>query len=331
MKFVVLTLLIVLLTLANLYLGSVAVSPQEVTDILLGKPSAVQAFNFIVLESRLPQAITAIVAGAGLAVSGLLLQTAFRNPLASPSLLGITSGASLGVAIVTLLSGGTIAIGGIVAGGFMAVMMAAFVGSLATMALLLLLSAWLKNDLLLLITGVLLGYLVSSIITLLNFSASATGIQSYVMWGMGSFSGLTISNVGIFSAITGVGLLVAVLLVKPLNIIQLGTSYARNLGINLTAVRNLLLVATGLLTAAVTAYCGPVAFIGLAVPHITRMIFPTADHRILLPATILTGSAVALLCNLLCVIPSSGILPLNAVTPLIGVPVIIYVILSRRR
>ncbi len=331
MKFVVLTLLIVLLTLANLYIGSVGVPPQEVTDILLGKPSAVQAFNFIVLESRLPQAITAIIAGAGLAVSGLLLQTAFRNPLASPSLLGITSGASLGVAIVTLLSGGTIAIGGIAAGGFMAVMIAAFVGSLATMALLLLLSAWLKNDLLLLITGVLLGYLVSSVITLLNFSASATGIQSYVMWGMGSFSGLTLSNVGVFAAITGVGLTVAVLLVKPLNIIQLGTSYARNLGINLTAVRNMLLVATGVLTAAVTAYCGPVAFIGLAVPHITRMIFPTADHRILLPATILTGSAVALLCNLLCVIPSSGILPLNAVTPLIGVPVIIYVILSRRR
>lgn len=331
MRFIVLSLLIVLLSLANLYIGSVSIPPGEVTAILAGGESDVQAFNFIVLESRLPQALTAIIAGAALAVSGLLLQTAFRNPLASPSLLGITSGASLGVAIVTLLSGGTIAIAGISAGGFMAVMIAAFAGSLATMALLLVLSAWLKNDLLLLITGVLLGYLVSSVITLLNFSASATGIQSYVMWGMGSFSGLTMGSAGIFGIITAIGLIIALLLMKPLNIIQLGTSYARNLGINLTAVRNLLLVATGLLTAAVTAYCGPVAFIGLAVPHITRMIFPTANHRVLLPATILCGSAVALLCNLLCVLPSSGVLPLNAVTPLIGVPVIIYVILARRR
>lgn len=331
MKFFLLTILIILLSLANLYIGSVSVPAGEVTKILLGSQSSVQAFNFIVLESRLPQAITGIVAGAALAVSGLLLQTAFRNPLASPSLLGITSGASLGVAIVTFLSGGTIAVAGISAGGFMAVMIAAFAGSLATMALLLVLSAWLKNDLLLLITGVLLGYLVSSVITLLNFSASASGIQSYVMWGMGSFSGLTMANGGAFTAVTACGLIIALLLVKPLNIIQLGSSYARNLGVNLTAVRNLLLVATGLLTAAVTAYCGPVAFIGLAVPHITRMIFPTSDHRTLLPATTLCGSAVALLCNLLCVIPSSGILPLNAVTPLIGVPVIIYVILARRR
>ena len=331
MRFIALSLLIILLALANLYIGSVNIPSSEITSILLGDASDVQAFNFIVLESRLPQALTAIVAGAALAVSGLLLQTAFRNPLASPSLLGITSGASLGVAVVTLLSGGTIAIAGISAGGFMAVMISAFIGSLATMALLLVLSAWLKNDLLLLITGVLLGYLVSSVITLLNFSASATGIQSYVMWGMGSFAGLTMANVGIFSAITACGLMIALLLMKPLNIIQLGTSYARNLGINLTTVRNLLLVGTGLLTAAVTAYCGPVAFIGLAVPHITRMVFPTADHRVLLPATILCGSVVALLCNLLCVLPSSGVLPLNAVTPLIGVPVIIYVILARRR
>ena len=199
------------------------------------------------------------------------------------------------------------------------------------MALLLLLSSLLRNDLLLLITGVLLGYLVSSIITLLNFNASATGIQSYILWGMGTFSGLTLRNTGIFAAITFVGLAIAATLVKPLNLLQLGSGYARSLGVNLPRVRNLLLLSTGLLTAAATAYCGPVAFIGLAVPHITRIIFPTADHRVLLPATILTGSAVALLCNLICVLPSSGLLPLNSVTPLIGVPVIIYVILTRSR
>lgn len=323
--------MIILLTLANIYIGSVSIPADEVTAILTGHESSVRAYNFIVIDSRLPQALTAIVAGAALAISGLLLQTAFRNPLASPSLLGITSGASLGVAIVTLLSGGTLAIGSFAIGGMAAVMGAAFVGSMATMALLLLLSSLLRNDLLLLITGVLLGYLVSSIITLLNFNASATGIQSYILWGMGTFSGLTLRNTAIFAAITFVGLAIAATLVKPLNLLQLGSGYARSLGVNLPRVRNLLLLSTGLLTAAATAYCGPVAFIGLAVPHITRIIFPTADHRVLLPATILTGSAVALLCNLICVLPSSGLLPLNSVTPLIGVPVIIYVILTRSR
>lgn len=326
----ILAALTLLLAVANLFAGSVAIPPAEVADILMGKGSSVPAYSFIVLQSRLPQMLTAIIAGAALAVSGLMLQTAFRNPLASPSLLGITSGASLGVAIVTLLSGGSIVAAGISAGGFIAILAAAFAGSMATMALLLALSSILKNDLLLLITGVLLSYLVSSIITLLNFSATASGIQSYVMWGMGTFGSVPAGHLLPLAAICAAGILLALLLIKPLNIIQLGSSYARNLGVNLTRVRNLLLLSTGILTAGVTAYCGPVAFIGLAVPHIVRMIFRSADHRTLMPATLLCGSAVALLCNLLCVIPTSTVLPLNAVTPLIGVPVIIYVILRRR-
>ncbi len=210
-------------------------------------------------------------------------------------------------------------------------MSAAFAGSMATMALLLILSAVLKNDLMLLIIGVLLSYLVSSLITLLNFSASADGIQSYIMWGMGSFSSVPENHIPLFAAIAAAGIVPALLLIKPLNIIQLGSSYARNLGVNLVRTRNLLLLSTGILTAGVTAYCGPVAFIGLAVPHITRMIFRTADHRSLMPATLLCGSCTALLCNLLCALPSAGVLPLNAVTPVIGIPVIIYVILCRRQ
>ncbi|MDE6049275.1 MAG: iron ABC transporter permease [Paramuribaculum sp.] len=331
MKFILLILAVIFLAIANLFIGSVSIPPTEVMNILFGDAASTPAYEFIILHSRMPQAVTAIIAGAGLAASGLLLQTAFHNPLASPSLLGISSGASLGVAVVTLLTGGTIVAAGISAGGYIAVMVAAFAGSLGVMALLLLLSSWLKNDLLLLITGVLLGYLVSSVITLLNYQATADGIQSYVMWGMGTFGAVPPNHLALFGAVTAIGLVIAVLLVKPLNIIQLGSSYARNLGVNLTAMRNMLLISTGILTAAVTAYCGPVSFIGLAVPHITRLIFPTGDHRILMPATILTGCATALLCNILCVLPSASVLPLNAVTPLIGVPVIIFVILSRRK
>lgn len=331
MRFALLAILTAVLAIANIFVGSVAIPPGDVIDILLGKDSSVAAYSFIVLQSRLPQMLTALIAGASLAVSGLMLQTAFRNPLASPSILGITSGASLGVACVTLLTGGSIAAAGITTGGFIAIMSAAFAGSMATMALLLILSAVLKNDLMLLITGVLLSYLVSSLITLLNFSASADGIQSYIMWGMGSFSSVPENHIPLFAAIAAAGIVPALLLIKPLNIIQLGSSYARNLGVNLVRTRNLLLLSTGILTAGVTAYCGPVAFIGLAVPHITRMIFRTADHRSLMPATLLCGSCTALLCNLLCTLPSAGVLPLNAVTPVIGIPVIIYVILCRRQ
>lgn len=319
---------ILLLAIANLFIGSVSIPPRDVFAILTGDGASTQAYEFIVLQSRLPQAITAIIAGAGLAASGLLLQTAFHNPLASPSLLGISSGASLGVAVVILFTGGAIAAAGITAGGYIAVMIAAFAGSLAVMGLLLLLSSWLKNDLMLLITGVLLGYLISSVITLLNYNATADGIQSYVLWGMGTFSSVPGSHLPLFGGVTALGLALAISLVKPLNIIQLGSSYARNLGVNLTAMRNLLLLSTGILTAVVTAYCGPVSFIGLAVPHIARLLFPTGDHRILMPATILTGSIVALICNLLCTLPAGSVLPLNAVTPLIGVPVIIFVLLT---
>lgn len=331
MRFSLLAIPTAVLAIANIFVGSVAIPPSDVIDILLGKDSSVAAYSFIVLQSRLPQMLTALIAGASLAVSGLMLQTAFRNPLASPSILGITSGASLGVACVTLLTGGSIAAAGITTGGFIAIMSAAFAGSMATMALLLILSAVLKNDLMLLIIGVLISYLVSSLITLLNFSASADGIQSYIMWGMGSFSSVPENHIPLFAAIAAAGIVPTLLLIKPLNIIQLGSSYARNLGVNLVRTRNLLLLSTGILTAGVTAYCGPVAFIGLAVPHITRMIFRTADHRSLMPATLLCGSCTALLCNLLCALPSAGVLPLNAVTPVIGIPVIIYVILCRRQ
>ena len=275
--------------------------------------------------------LTAIIAGAALAASGLLLQTAFRNPLAGPSVLGINSGASLGVAVVILLFGGSVSAGVMSWSGYAAVMAGAFVGSLAVIGVLLALSAVIRSDLMLLIVGVMIGYLASSLIMLLNYTSTADGIQSYVMWGMGNFSGVTSSSLPMFALIAGAGIVLSLLLVKPLNIVQLGADYASSLGVNLGRVRNMLLLAAGLLSSSVTAFCGPIAFIGLAMPHVARMIFRTADHRVLLPATLVVGAAVALLCNLICVLPAHMVLPLNAVTPVVGVPVILYVILRRGR
>lgn len=331
MRFVVMTLVVVVLLILNIFIGSVSIPFATVVDILTGAGDSAGPARYIIIGSRLPQAVTALLGGAGLAISGLMLQTAFRNPLAGPSILGISSGASLGVAVVMLFMGGAISAGSLMVGGYAAVMLGAFLGSMLIMALLLLLSTWLKNDLMLLITGIMIGYLASSLIMLLNFSASAQGVQNYVMWGMGSFNGVTLPQLPLFSSVVVAGLILSMLLIKPLNLLLLGDSYARNLGVNLVKVRNMLMLATGLLTATVTAYCGPVSFIGLAVPHITRMIWRTDNHAVIMPGTVLTGAAVALLCNFISILPENSVLPINAVTPLIGAPVIIYVILKRRR
>ena len=331
MKFPTLARLVILLFFLNLFVGSVIIPVGEIMGILFSGSPDDGPLAFIVLGSRLPQAVTAFLAGAALTVSGLMLQTAFRNPLAGPSILGITSGAGLGVALVMLFFGGSVSFAGFSAGGYAAVLTGALAGSLAVMGLLLLFSLWLKSDLMLLIAGIMTGYLTSSVVTLLNYMSSAEGIQSFTIWGMGTFGSVSLGQLPVFTIMICVGLILAILLVKPLNIILLGDNYARNLGISMQWVRNVLLVATGLLTAVVTAFCGPIGFIGLAVPHIARMIFRTSDHRIIIPGCILTGGATGLLCNLLCILPRDIILPLNGVTPLIGVPVILYVIFKKRR
>lgn len=330
MRFAILSILTAILFLLNLFVGSVEIPPSQVIDILFNDADPGGPLRFIVINSRLPQAITALLAGGALTVSGLMLQTAFRNPLAGPSILGITSGSSLGVAFVILLLGGSVSAAGYSWGGYMAILIGAFAGSIAIMGLLLLFSVWLKNDLMLLITGIMVGYLTSSIITLLNSFSSAEGVQGYVMWGMGNFNGVTLDQLPVFAVTICAGLILAILMVKPLNIILLGDNYAQNLGIRMQWVRNMLLVTTGILTSVVTAFCGPISFIGLAVPHIVRMIFRVSDHRIIIPGCILTGAVVGLLCNLLCILPENIVLPLNGVTPLIGVPVILYVIFKGR-
>lgn len=324
-------IIILLLFMANLLVGSVAIPPAEVFHMLGGSKGTKESWGFILWELRLPQALTALLCGAALATCGLMLQTAFKNPLAGPSILGISSGASLGAALVMLLFGGSITAGSLSLSGFFSVLAGAFLGSMLIMALILFFSTLIRSNIMLLITGIMIGYIASSAISLLNFFATAEGVQSYLIWGMGNFGGVSLRQMPFFASFTVAGLLGALLLVKPLNILLLGDRYAENLGLNIRRTRNWLLIITGWLTAITTSFCGPVAFIGLAVPHIARLLLGTANHKALLPATMLSGGAMALLCNLLCVLPGeTGIIPLNAVTPLIGAPVIIYVITNQK-
>ena len=325
-----LVLVIFALFILNLVMGSVPIPVEDTFRILLGDQDVKPSWQYIILESRLPQALTAILCGSALAVSGLMLQTAFRNPLAGPSIFGINSGAGLGVALVMLFLGGSISAGSVSLSGFVAVLTAAFIGAMLVMALIFFFSTIVRNHVMLLIIGIMIGYISNSAISLLNFFATDEGVRSYMVWGMGSFGGVSMKMMPVFACITLLGLMGSLLLIKPLNALMLGDSYAENLGINIIKVRNWLLIVTGILTAITTAFCGPVAFIGLAVPHIARLLLTTDNHRSLLPATMLMGAVIALLCNLITILPGeNGVIPLNAVTPIMGAPVIIYVILKR--
>lgn len=327
----VLILGMTVLFMLNLCIGSVKIPVGDVLNILLGRFDGKESWRYIVMENRLPQTLTAVFCGGALAVSGLMLQTAFRNPLAGPDVFGINSGAGLGVALVMLLLGGNVSTALFSVSGFLAILLAAFAGAMAVTALIFFFSIMVKNSVLLLIIGIMVGYVSSSIVSLLNFFATAEGVKSYMIWGLGNFGGVSSDHIPLFVSVVSFGILCALLLIKPLNALLLGPQYAESLGINTRRVRNYLLVVTGLLSAITTAFCGPIAFIGLAVPHIARLLFTTENHRLLLPSTILCGSLTALLCNLICYLPGDGgIIPLNAVTPLIGAPVIIYVLMKGR-
>ena len=337
MKTIVLgAIAIIILFFANLAWGSVNIPWQDVGAIISGSQTD-ETYRYILLESRLPAAITALLSGAALATSGLLLQTAFR-----PDVFGISSGAGLAVAIVMLAFGGNIALddlgvgflgdaGNYAIGGFLAILIAAFIGAMVVMGIITFFSAIVRSHTVLLIIGLMVGYLASSAISLLNFFSTAEGVKSYMVWGMGSFGNVSSQQMMFFIPLALIALAASLLLVKPLNAMLLGEQYAENLGFNIRRLRIVLLIITGLLTAVVTAFCGPIAFIGLATPHIARLIIGTENHRRLLPVTMLMGAAIALLCNLFCTLPSDGgIIPLNAVTPLFGAPVIIYVLVKRR-
>lgn len=331
MMFLLLVVVVVALFLLNLFMGAVDIPFGEVLSIITGGECERETWKIIVLETRLPQAVTALLSGAAISVAGLLLQTLFNNPLVGPEVLGINSGAGLGVALVMLLTQGIFAVGGMTVAGYLAVFAGAFIGAAVIMAVILLLSTIVRNKIFLLVVGVAVGYLASSLISVLNYFATAEGVHSYLIWGMGSFGAVSLGQLPLFVALTAALLLVSLLMIKPLNAILLGDAYAHNLGVNVKAVRNVLLALVGMLTAVVTAFCGPIAFIGLAVPHMARMLLGSNNHKVLLPGTLLFGSVVALVCNVICQLPGdSGLLPLGAITPLIGAPVIIYVVLRNK-
>ena len=321
---------IIVLFAMSLIVGSVRIPLADVCDILFDKFEGKESWKYIVMENRLPQALTAMLCGASLAVCGLMLQTAFRNPLAGPDVFGISSGAGLGVAIVMLFLGGSVSTTLFTVSGFLAILTSAFIGAIVVTMIILFLSTMVKNSVLLLIVGLMVGYVSSSAVALLNFFASEEGVKSYMVWGMGNFGGVSMDHMLLFALLCLVGIIASIFLIKPLNIMLLGTQYAESLGINIRQIRNLLLVTVGLLTAVTTAFCGPVSFLGLAIPHMTRLLLHAENHQILLPCTILCGAVIALLCNLICYLPGDGgIIPLNAVTPLLGAPIIIYVIVKR--
>lgn len=318
----------------NMVLGSVNIPIKSVWNILVGQGDEANTWQNIIWKSRFPQALTALVAGAGLSISGLQMQTVFRNPLAGPSVLGISSGASLGVAFVVLFSG---SIGGVALShlgfiGEVALSVAAIIGSLSVMALIVFASHKVKGNVTLLIIGVMIGYLASAIIGILKFFSVEEDIKTYVIWGLGSFSRVSGNQMMLFVTIMLILIPLSFLLVKTLNLLMLGDGYARNLGLNIKRARVLVIGCSGVLTAIVTAYCGPIIFLGLAVPHLCRAVFHTSDHRILMPACLVMGAALALACNLIARMPGfEGALPVNSVTALIGAPVVASVLFRKRK
>ena len=318
----------------NLLLGSVSIPVDNIIDILLGRDNDNLIWRNIILKSRLPQSLTAMMAGAGLAVSGLLMQTVFRNPLAGPSVLGISSGASLGVACVVLLSGsiGGVALSKLGVIGEVTITLSAIIGSLLIMALIAFVAQKVRGNVTLLIMGVMIGYIANAIIGVLKFFSAEEDIRAYVIWGLGSFSRVSGGQTSVFILLMLVLLPLSFFLIKSHNLLLLGDSYAQNLGLNIKRARLLVIGCSGVLVAVVTAYCGPIVFLGLAVPHICRGLFHTSNHAVILPASLLGGASLALLCNLIARMPGfEGALPVNSVTALVGAPVVMWVLFKRRK
>lgn len=315
-------------------LGSVKIPPIDVLKVLVGIEEENELWNKIIFMIRLPKALSAVLAGSALAVAGLQMQTLFHNPLAGPSVLGITAGASFGVALVMLSGGGVASIYAIQQlgiGGSWLIVIASALGAGIVMALILLVSIRLRDNISLLIIGIMIGNISISVVSIWQYFSEPEQIQDYLMWTFGSLGGVTSSQLGIFSGVVIIGLVLAFLSSKSLNTLLLGENYARSLGLNINLTRFFLILVTSLLAGAVTGFCGPIAFIGIAVPHIARSVLGTSDHRILIPASLIIGAMLMLGCDIIAQLPGSQYtLPINAITALIGSPIVVWVILKNR-
>lgn len=317
----------------DIMLGSVAIPFKEVFRIVTTGESENRAWLFIIEKIRLPKSITAILAGCGLSVSGLQMQTLFRNPLAGPSELGITAGAGLGVAAVMLAGGSSASMYAIsqlgISGGWLIIGMASL-GSAGVLALILLIAGRIRDNVILLIVGVMIGTITLSIISIWQYFSQPEQLQEYIMWTFGSLGGVTGYHLYVLSGVVVAGLLLAFASSKSLNALLLGENYARSMGLTVGRTRLLIMLSTSLLTGSVTAFCGPIGFVGIAIPHITRSLLGTSNHRVLIPATCLTGTVLLLLCDIIAQLPGTQtVIPINVVTSLLGAPVVIWIIIRR--
>lgn len=329
--FLGLTVTLIVFFLLNISLGSVSIPVGAILDTFLGGQEN-ETWEVIIMNFRLPKAVTAILVGSGLGISGLLMQTLFRNPLAGPFVLGISSGASLGVALVILGSG--------LFGGYLAtvlvskwsIVIAASLGSFLVLLSVLAVSAKVRDTMAILIIGLMFGSITAAVVSVLSYFSSAEQLQQYIFWGFGSLSNLSWQEVFIFFLIYISGLLLSVLSIKALNTLLLGDNYAKSMGLNLKQSQYLIIIATSLLAGTITAFAGPIAFIGLAIPHLTRQLFKTSNHKILIPAVFLFGAIVMLICDSIAQVPTSDyILPINAITSLVGAPVVIWLLVRQRK
>lgn len=331
-SFIILLIALLLSIIVNISLGSVEIPFSDTLKAVFGGTTANTSWDYIIWDYRIPKALTAILVGAGLALSGLLMQTLFRNPLAGPFVLGISSGASLGVALLIM--------GASLFSGFSAFQLlnnvslaiAASVGSFAVLLLVMSVAAKVKDTMALLIIGLMFGSITSAVVSVLSYFTTSEKLQQFIFWSFGSLGNLSWSQLTLLSVIVSIGIILSIFAIKGLNGLLLGENYAKSLGVHLKKLRYLVIIATGLLAGSITAFAGPIAFIGLAVPHLTRQIFDTTDHKILVPAVLIYGAIIMLLCDTLAQLPNSAsILPINAVTSIVGAPVVIWLLVRKKR
>ena len=316
----------------NISLGSVSIPFKAIFNSLIGIATKNENWQYIVQDYRLPKAFTAIIVGSGLGISGLMMQTLFRNPLAGPFVLGITSGASLGVALIIM---GASIFGGALAGLLISkwsIVIAASLGSFLVLLAVLIVSSKVRDTMAILIIGLMFGSITAAVVSVLSYFSSAEQLQQYIFWGFGSLGNLSWGELFILFIIYGIGILISIASIKSLNTLLLGENYAKSLGLNIKQSRLLVIIATSLLAGTITAFAGPIAFIGLAIPHMTRQIFNTSNHKILLPAVFLFGAIVMLICDSIAQLPTSDYtLPINAITSLIGAPVVVWLLVRKRK
>lgn len=323
---------IVLIFLLDLRLGSVAIPMDAIVDLLQGEPIK-QSWEYILINFRLPKAITACIVGAGVSITGLQMQTLFRNPLADTSILGVGHGASLGVATFVLAPNilpGLLSTS--ISNNYWGLIIASIMGAFVVLAIVSSIATWMRDIVSLLIIGVMLGFITGSLVSILQFFSDPETVQSFLIWTFGSLSGTTWTQLQFLIPIVSIGLFASLLLPKSMNAILLGENYAKSVGVSVKTIRITLVVLTGLITGTLTAFVGPIAFLGIAVPHVARLLFKTANHRTLIPATMLLGVLLMLCCDIISQLPGSNTtIPINSVTSILGAPIVIFVIMQNRR